>query len=265
MKSLLRKAIVATTIVLAAIGQISAKERNNQIVTKNMQVSDFHGIDVSTGINVRYSTGKTAMKVSGKASLIDYFEASVEDGILCLEIDNRYFDKNNSIKGGDIEVVVSSSSLDWIEASSGGYLSVTSPLETKGKFAVDISSGAKCELQSVKCAEFEADASSGCSFSIGKLVATDADIDLSSGCNMDVDGCNIENLNIDASSGCGISMAGTCKKVVVDASSGSNVNLRNLKSDTATVDASSACNVKTNSKKVDVDKDITVSVKNYND
>ena len=166
-------------------------------------VSSFHSIQVSTGINLVIKQGnEEAVAVSGATPEITArIKTEVENGKLKIYFDNHGW-KESSIKK-ELKAYVSFKMLDALEANSGADAS------TDGNINVS---------------DLNISLSSGAGFN-GTVTASKLDIDQSSGSNMTIKG-KVSDLKITTSSGAdfnGYDLASeTCK---ANASSGSDIEI----------------------------------------
>ncbi|MBV9963877.1 MAG: DUF2807 domain-containing protein [Parafilimonas sp.] len=166
-------------------------------------VSGFHSIEVSSGINLVIKQGnEEAVAVSGATSEITArIKTEVENGKLKIYFDSRGWHNNNAKK--ELKAYVSFKMLDALEANSGAQTTTDGNINVSN---LDIS------------------LSSGAGFN-GTVTASNLDIDQSSGSVMTIKG-KVSSLKITTSSGAdfnGYDLASeTCK---ANASSGSDIEV----------------------------------------
>lgn len=167
------------------------------------QVSSFHAIEVSNGINLIIKQGSTeAVAVSASSSDIrDRIKTEVVNGKLKIYFDNHGW-HDWSIKK-NLKAYVSFKNIDALEANSGADASTDGNINVTN-LNIDLSSGA----------DFD-----------GTVTATSLDIDQSSGSDMHIQG-KVSDLKITTSSGSDFNgydlVSETCK---ADASSGSDIEI----------------------------------------
>ncbi|MCO4291254.1 DUF2807 domain-containing protein [Solitalea sp. MAHUQ-68] len=208
-------------------------------VTENRNVTGFHGIKVSTGINVFITQGTAEkVKVTASDNIIRYLKTEVNGGILEIYLDKS--EKSGWSWGMETRnVYITVKDIDAIVASSGSDISSTSRLKLDKLFAQS-SSGSDikldldvreliCETSSGSDAEFSGitksfnvDASSGSDVKAFNLTAEVCVAKASSGSDIDI--TVTKQLTADASSGGDISYKGKPQKIVKNESSGGDVS-----------------------------------------
>lgn len=205
------------------------------------QVSGFHGVSVSSGIDL-YLTQKNTEEVVVEANSDDLekIKTEVEGGILKIYIKEKSWfnmDWNNDHR----KVYVSFKTLDKLDASAGSDvksqsvfkldkldLNVSSGSDVKleleaNELSVDSSSGSDVELKG-KVTFLDASTSSGSDIDAGELVSKKCRASTSSGADMKV---NVtDELDANASSGGDISYYGNPTTKNINESSGGDVHKR---------------------------------------
>ncbi len=167
------------------------------------QVTGFHGISVSSGIDLQL-TQENVEKVSVEAESedLDKIITKVEDGILKIYIKDKSWSGFNWMKRPH-KVYVSFKEMDQLHASAGSGVNAESSLKL-GSLAIHVSSGANVTLD---------------------LEATDMDVHASSGCGINLKG-HTKVLKADASSGSHIHASELeCKKCTASVSSGAGIKV----------------------------------------
>lgn len=205
------------------------------------ELTGFHGISVSSGIDLRLTQKNVEeVFVEAESEDLDKIITKVEDGILKIYIKEKSWwglGWNNRTR----KVYVSFINLDKIHASAGSDVSASSLLKFD-KLEVDVSSGSDVKLE-LEANEVVAQTSSGSDLSLqgkAKFIRADA----SSGSDLDAadletkkcsasasSGSDIkvnvtEELDADASSGAGIDYTGNPKTKNIHKSSGGDVDGR---------------------------------------
>jgi len=205
------------------------------------QVSGFHGISVSSGIDL-YLTQKNVEEVFVEAEPedLDKIITKVENGILVITVKDKSWwglGWNNRPK----KVFVSFNTLDKLNASAGSDVNSTAVLKFD-KLNLDVSSGSDVSLE-LEARELRAGSSSGSDISLkGKAEVMEADA--SGGSDIDAreleskkcvarvsSGSDIEvyvtkELDANASSGGDITYSGKPKTKEIRKSSGGDVHSR---------------------------------------
>lgn len=204
-------------------------------------VHGFHGISVSTGINL-YLTQENSEKVVVEANAddLDKIITEVEGGILKIYIREKSFFNLNFNKNTR-KVYVSFKMIDRLDASAGADIVSQSPLKLESlKMHSGSGSDIKLELEANdvyaesssgsditlkgKADTFEADASSGSDISAADFQTRKCNASASSGSDVRVK--VTEEINANASSGGDISYSGDPKTKDINESSGGDVHQR---------------------------------------
>jgi len=234
--------LIALLLAVGAIFQSVALQAARSIDGRQVrQLSGFHGISVSSGIDL-ILTQKNVEEVAVEAESedLDKIITKVEDGILKIYMkDKSWFGASWNKKSQ--KVFVSFKSLDKLHASAGSDVSSQSVLKFD-KLDLEVSSGSdvKFELEANelrvesssgsdvslngKAAVAEVSASSGSDISAGDLETKKCTASVSSGSDINIK--VTEELNANASSGGDISYSGNPKVKNIRKSSGGDVNGR---------------------------------------
>jgi hypothetical protein len=213
----MRKQFFLFLLLAASVGSF-AQTQVNDPNAEARDLKGFHGVSVSSGIQLLLSQGNTeAVAISAsQAEHKQYVKTEVKNGILRI-----YFDNENGkrIRNRNIKAYVSIVNIDMIDVSAGATVKADNGL---------------------KADKLELDASSGATFS-GKIEAKEVTVDQSSGAVVNISG-SVANLKVDGSSGSifhGFDLAAdNCDASV---SSGSNIQVTVNKE--LSVDASSGGNI----------------------
>lgn len=205
------------------------------------QISRFHGVSVSTGIDL-YLAQKDVegVVVEANADELEKVITQVEGGILKIYLKQKSWFNLNWGKEPH-KVYVSFKNLDKLEASSGSDVKAEQALKLD-KLDINASSGSDIKLEveagerSVssssgsyillkgRAATLHADASSGSGINAGELQAKKCDAGVSSGSDIKV--FVTDELKADASSGGDITYSGNPAKKDIKKSSGGGVHGR---------------------------------------
>ncbi len=208
-------------LILGAIFQsssIQAAQSNDGRQTR--QISGFHGISVSSGIDL-FLTQKNVEEVfvEAKSDDFDKIITEVEGGILKIYIKDKswpHLNWNNEPR----KVFVSFKTLDQLHVSAGSDVNSQSVLKLD-KFELDVSSGSDVKLE-LDARQIRVDSSSGSDVSLnGK--AEVAEVSASSGSDISAGDLEIKKCNASVSSGSDISIRVT-EELNADASSGSDIS-----------------------------------------
>jgi hypothetical protein len=205
------------------------------------QVSGFHGISVTSGIDL-YLTQKNTEEVvvEAKSDDIDKIITEVEGGILKIYIKQKSW-MNWNWNSDPLKVYVSFKTLDRLDASAGSDVESESVLKLD-KLKLDASSGSDVDLE-LEANELNVDSSSGSDI---KLKGKSVFLDVSASSGSDIDAGNLEakkcrastssgsdirinvseELDANANSGGDISYSGNPSRKNIDESSGGDVYKR---------------------------------------
>lgn len=201
-------------------------------------VKSFSAIDVSEGIYVELTMGaKESVEVIADDDIIDDVMTEVSGNEL-----NIYIKGNNfGFKNRKVQVNVTATAMNSIDASSGSTVETQNLVETKTlrmsassgatikvafkaiEASCDASSGASAHLKGM-AENFDADASSGSHIKAEDLKALNVEADVSSGAHITI---TVEKqLEAEASSGGSVRYSGSPKMVDIEKSSGGSVKKR---------------------------------------
>lgn len=200
-----------STLVQAAQSGVNRQTR---------KVSEFHGISVSTGIDL-YLTQKNTQEVFVEADqdILEDLITEVEGGILKIHMKEKSWlqmNWNNSPR----KVYVSFTNLDQLKASSGSDVRSQSVLNLKN-LDVDASSGSDVQLE-LNASEVNAESSSGSDITL-KGKTTSLQVNASSGSDIDAAELQSERCNASVSSGSDIQVFVT-DQLDANASSGGEIS-----------------------------------------
>lgn len=218
MKSIKFFSITLISLFISISCTVHATKSENSRQTRT--VSAFHGISVSTGIDL-YLFQKDIQEVTVEADEQDMEDliTKVEGGILKIYMKNQsWFRMNWNNKPR--KVYVSFKTLDKLEASSGSDVASQSVLVIE-KLDLDASSGSDIKLE-LNAAEVSAESSSGSDISL-KGKANTLQVNASSGSDIDASGLHTKTCNAHASSGSDIRVYVT-EQLDAHASSGGEIS-----------------------------------------
>jgi hypothetical protein len=169
----MKKYLLACIVLLHTFNGFSqAKDKNLQ----TRQVSGFHGVEVSGGIDLYLSSGTESVAVSASTvSVRDHIITEVAGGVLRIHLEkNTYMGMGNP----KMKAYVSVTELKTLEGSGGSDIYLKNQISS-GDLRIGLSGGSDLK---------------------GKLNASHLVIDQSGGSDVDISG-NVQNLEIDASGG----------------------------------------------------------------
>ncbi len=180
---------------------------------------DFDRLDVSAGVVMIAEVGdKRSITVTTDDGDFSDFEIGVKNGVLSVSREWNRLRWHGSRSNYTVTVVAPD--IRGLDASSGSHASV-SKIDA-GVFAIDVSSGARAELDGA-CGSCVIDISSGADLAAKGLTCGIAEIDVSSGGHGKV--TVVSSVVGDASSGGHVSVYGNPQKVSTDKSSGGRIKI----------------------------------------
>jgi len=196
------KKLFSLLVITGLITAASAQKTINDANAQKRNVSGFHAIEVSGGIDLYLSQGEEAVAVSAaKDEYRDKIITEVKDGVLKI-----YFEsKNVKIDWGNrkMKAYVSFKNLDRLEGSGGSDISIDG---------------------SIKVSKLEMEISGGSDFD-GKVETDELKIHASGGSDVDISG-KAARLTIDASGGSDFKGYDLASDICnVEASGGSDVHV----------------------------------------
>jgi hypothetical protein len=181
-------------VLITANPVLNNKITGNKIVsTQNRQVTSFHSIKVSGGIDIELNQGnELKLQVEADENLIALIHTEVRDGVL-----NIYHD-NNIQNAKTMKVHLTFQQVDAISASGG------CDIESKQKLSfstlkIDLSGGCDIELD-CKAEKLVCKQSGGCDSKFTGE-AENGIFDVSGGCDVKATELYLKNCSIDASGG----------------------------------------------------------------
>ena len=197
------KKILFSFLVTGLITTASAQKTINDANAQKRNVSGFHAIEVSGGIDLYLSQGEEAVAVSAaKDEYRDKIITEVKDGVLKIYVErknNLRFDWGNH----KMKAYVSFKNIDRLEGSGGSDISVDG---------------------SIKVTKLEMEISGGSDFD-GKVETDELKIHASGGSDVDISG-KAANLTIGASGGSDFKGYDLASDICnVEASGGSDVHI----------------------------------------
>jgi Putative auto-transporter adhesin, head GIN domain len=235
----MRKIIFFLFASLSAVVSFGQDKVINDANAEVRTVSGFHGIRISTGIQLIIKQGNTDAVAVSAASKEDRdnIKTEVENGVLKIYFDNKWY-KNWNVNGKRLKAYVSFKQIDILHGSSGSSTTVDGSMSGNnmkielssgadfkgavevGNLTLDGGSGATAHI-SGKAQSVNVEASSGAGFYGYDLVSDKCDADASSGGVIEVS-VNKE-LSAEASSGGDIRYKGTGVITRVSTSSGGSI------------------------------------------
>ncbi len=196
------KKLLCSLLILASIAVSAQKTMNDPNVEKR-NVSGFHGVSASGGIDLYISYGEEAVAVSASETKYrDNIKTEVKNGILYIS-----FDWKNNLKlttvNRKLKAYVSYKTLDKLGGSGGSDIFVDGTIKSD-KLSIELSGGS----------DFD-----------GKVEVNDLDIEASGGSDLTISG-SAKNLDARSSGGSDINGYGLAADVCnLEASGGSDISI----------------------------------------
>ena len=218
----MRKVGLLLFLLLTGTFLFAQKQINDANVQKR-DVSAFHGIHVSSGIELILTQGsEDAVAVSASnTELRDNIKTEVSGGILKISFDHNIF-KLNNMRNKKLKAYVSIREIDELHAASGSHVKAEGSIRSSA-MDMEASSGAivKGDFNSGK---MKVDQSSGSIINISGS-ATDLEVEGSSGSIFDAYDFKTENCNAKTTSGSMVKVT-VNKELSVKASSGGKISYK---------------------------------------
>jgi hypothetical protein len=161
---------------LAIVSVLALKAQSGEKNLQKRQVSGFHGVDVSGGIDLYLSSGPESVSISASSTEVrDHIITEVVGGILRIYMERNW---SNDHDGGKMKAYVSISNLKSLEGSGGGDITFQNLIKTQD-LDLHLSGGGSLK---------------------GKLNANHLVIEQSGGSDVKLSG-NVQSLSLNASGG----------------------------------------------------------------
>lgn len=214
--------LMAETQNVTSVNPVSTITSNNTNMGSVRTVSEFNGIEVSSGVEVEFSQNPTRnVTVKTEADKQQYVVTEVENGVLKIFVRNKGV---RNLNFNNLKVVVSNPKLSRLITKSGSSFRAVTPIN-ESTLALSSNSG------SLVSGTFK--------------ISTNTALEVESGSNVKIN-LDTKSIAIDASSGSSLKLTGTASTSVISASSGSSVSAGEFVTKSAVVDASSGSSVKIN-------------------
>lgn len=197
------KKIFLAVLILAVGASVHAQKTIHDANAEARNVSGFHAIEVSGGINLYLTNGDEGVAVSAKDKEIrDRIITEVKDGVLKI-----YFDWKSGLKlnlrGNSLRAYVSFKTLDKLSASGGSDVLLEGTVQSNkldlhlsggsdfkgrlevGSLTINQSGGSDCNING-KAIDLKIDASGGSDFSGYDLITDNCVIQASGGSDVEI-------------------------------------------------------------------------------
>lgn len=219
---------------------------SDNIIKREVSISDFDEVSVSTGIRVVYTTGaKAKATIQAPDNIMEYVRVSNDGNELNIGL-KRHNGSINFNGNFAVTVYISSRALHEVETSSGSSFTANG-LSVNGDLDLSSSSGSSIRLENVSVTnDLDLDSSSGSTITIEGAKAAKIDIDASSASSVNVSGIVATVVNGDTSSAAQLTLKGKCERADFEASSSSTIHASALTAKSGSAESSSAASISCN-------------------
>jgi hypothetical protein len=213
------KKISFLLLFAAVVSAVAAQKTINDANAEKRNVSGYHGVEVSGGIDLFLSQGEESVAVSASETKYrDRIKTEIKDGILKIYVERN---GNRTISWSDhkMKAYVSFKNLDRLGASGGSDIQVEGSVKVNS-LKLDISGGSDFNGK-IDVNDLYVDASGGSDVHISGIVKT-LDIDASGGSDFKGYELTADICNLEASGGSDVYVT-VNKELKAEASGGSDV------------------------------------------
>ncbi len=190
----LKSSLLVITVLLFSLGAIAQVTGNGNMVRQDRQVSDFTGINVSSGIDVFITQGSApALQIEADQNLQDLIISEVNGGILKIYVKP----KTRIMKSNGMDAYVTVTELKSVNVSGGGDVQSESLIETP-EISFNISGGGDLEFN-LASNRTNCDISGGGDAELKGKVG-DLEVKISGGGDLELD-AEVSNLSVNISGG----------------------------------------------------------------
>jgi hypothetical protein len=232
----MRKIFISVLLAGFSMAALAQKTINDPNAQKR-NVNNFHGVEISGGIDLYLSQGEETVVVSAsEAKFRDKIRTEVKNGVLKIWYEtnsNLHLDRGNR----KLKAYVSFKNLDVLDASGGSDIKVEGSIDVS-KLSMTVSGGSDFDGK-VNISDFRVDASGGSDVDISGTAKT-IDIDASGGSDFKGYELITENCTVDASGGSDVYIT-VNKELNAESSGGSDIYykgnglIKNLKSGSSSI------------------------------
>ena len=201
----MKKLLLSLSLLLAAGQLLIAQRTVNDVNAEKRTVSSFHGIEVSTGIELTLTKGNTE-EVAVSASTPEFRDrivTRVENGILKIHYETKTGAINKKNETKNLKAYVSYKTLDRLYANTGAEVDIADLLQADeldmkantgaeingkveiGKLKLDQNTGSRVTLTG-KADKLEAEGSTGSRFNGEDLTTNNSDVKVNTGARITV-------------------------------------------------------------------------------
>lgn len=220
MKTVKQRVFLSLLLLMGVVVSVSTQATNSQTDTQTRETPSFHGISISSGIDLYLTQGNSEeVVIKADPDLINDIVTKVEDGVLHIYLKKKFtWGWHNERKA-----YVTFKNLDKLKASAGSDVRSENAFKLE-KLDIDVSSGADLVLEDLTAESVWLDTSSGSDAKLsGKVVHFECST--SSGADISCFDLISESCKVHASSGADAKVYVT-KKLDASASSGGDIRYK---------------------------------------
>ena len=199
----MKKLLLSVFLTAAVFSNLPAQKTINDPNAEKRDLNGFHGIEVSTGIKLFLTEGTTEEVAVSAATtgFRDKIITKVENGILKIHYENKFFSMNTRKEKKELKAYVSYKTLDRLNANTGAEVEIEGVLKSTA-LKMNVNTGAIVKGQ-VNTDDLQVDQDTG---SIVTLTgdASKLDVEGDTGSIFKGSGLNTNNCNAKASTGAGV-------------------------------------------------------------
>ncbi|HKJ41196.1 MAG TPA: head GIN domain-containing protein, partial [Sunxiuqinia sp.] len=196
MKTIQRHGLFSLTFLLGILMSVNVMAGNEKSDTQKRDTPSFHGISVTSGIDLYLTQGNSEeVVIKADPDIINDVVTKVENGILHIYLKQKL----HWVWHKERRAYVTFKELDQLDASAGSDVKSQNAFKLD-KLEINVSSGADVDLEDLSAESVSLDTSSGADGKLsGKVVHLNCST--SSGADIDCSDLEAEQCTVSASSG----------------------------------------------------------------
>lgn len=149
MKKSLSFSLMAGILLFAtACSQGTRIVADKNYITKEVNVGDFHGINISGSADVIYTQANTQkVEIYASQNIVDLIQPSVENGVLVIKLKKNVWIQNS----GKLEVRVSNPEINSLSINGSGDAYLTNGVKTQKDFTLYINGSGDINGKAISC------------------------------------------------------------------------------------------------------------------
>ena len=220
------------------------RENDNNLITKNYDLSSFDAIDVSAAWDVVISQGPTqSVRVEASEKISEKLRVEVKGGKLILGIKERTSLFN--IRGAQhYTAYVTVTDLKDLEVSGASTIDFETPIRHDGDVEIIVNGASEINSFKLACTRFIADLSGSSEADVRFLSPADIDVETSGASEILLRNVDAQKCTTEISGGSEMTLKGVSQELIVNCSGASSLDAEDLKAAIAKVDCSGASDAK---------------------